>query len=49
MIVEAIPYGNAKERLQLISEIDKQKSKITIYKDYIYVERTNYVYDGKAN
>ena len=38
-IVEIIPYSNFKERLNIIKEYDK-KSKIEIFEDYIYIERT---------
>lgn len=43
MLVEVIPYKTFKERLQLIKELTKQKCKIEIFNNYLYVERTIYV------
>ena len=40
-VVEIIPYSTFKERLKIIKEYDK-KAKISIFEDYIYVERTEF-------
>ena len=40
-VVELIPYSTFKERLKIIKQYDK-KAKISIFEEYIYVERTEF-------
>lgn len=40
-VVELIPYSTFKERLKIIKQYDK-KAKISIFEEYIYIERTEF-------
>ena len=48
MIVEVIPYFGVRERLQLMNDLNKQKCKVVIFADYLYIERINMIHDGRA-
>ena len=40
-VVELVPYSTFKERLKIIKQYDK-KAKISIFEEYIYIERTEF-------
>ena len=46
-VVELIPYSTFKERLNIIKQYD-QKSRIEIFDNYIYIERTEFNEDHET-
>ena len=48
--IEIIPFRNFKQKLKLMKEFKRSDCKITVYENYLYIDKFNYGrIDGSVN